>query len=55
MLQVTSLCTNVQILVYVEWAQKWSRVIFVTIFADLYNFKLRGMCNKFNQLIYGLE
>ena len=40
MLQVTSLCTNVQILVYVEWAQKIAPYKFRDDFGALYNFKL---------------
>ena len=36
-------------IVYVEWAKKWSRVNFVTIFGDLYKIKHWGICNNFNQ------
>ena len=39
-------------LVYVEWAKKWSRVNFVTIFGDLYKIKLWGICNNFNQFAH---
>ena len=40
------------VLVYVEWAKKWSRVNFVTIFGDLYKIKLWGICNNFNQFAH---
>ena len=40
-------------LVYVKWANKnWSSVNFVTIFCDLYKFKLWGICNNFNQFTH---
>ena len=32
--------------------QIWSRVNFVTIFGDLYQIKLWGICNNFNQFTY---
>ena len=39
-------------IVYVEWAKKWSCVNFVTIFGDLYNIKLWGIWNNFNQFAH---
>ena len=38
--------TTFDLIVYVEWE---SRVNFVTIFADLYQNKLWGICNNLNQ------
>ena len=40
---------NLTLLVYVEWA---SRVIFVTIFGDLYQNKLWVTCNNLNQFAH---
>ena len=37
---------------YVELAKKWFGVNFVTIFGDLYQNKLWGICNNFNQFTY---
>ena len=39
-------------IVYVEWAKKWSRVNFVTIFGDLYKIKRWGIYNDFNQFAH---
>ena len=43
---------HLSVLVYVEWAKKWSRVNFVTILGDLYKIKLWGICNNFNQFAH---
>ena len=32
-------------------SNKWSRINFATIFGDLYQIKLWGICNNFNQFI----
>ena len=40
------------LIVYVEWAKKWSRVNSVTIFGDLYQIKLWDICNNFKQFTY---
>ena len=39
-------CTTFDLIVYVEWEY---RVNFVTIFGDLYQNKLWGICNNLNQ------
>ena len=44
--------TQTKHLVYVEWAKKWSRVNFVTIFGDLYKIELWGICNNFSQFAH---
>ena len=41
--------TTFDLIVYVEWE---SRVNFVTIFRDLYQNKLLGICNNLNQFIH---
>ena len=41
--------TTFDLIVYVEWE---SRVNFVTIFGDLYQNKLWGICNNLNQFTY---
>ena len=43
------LYTTFALIVYVEWE---SRVNFLTIFGDLYQNKLWGICNNLNQFIY---
>ena len=40
---------TITILVYVEWE---SRVNFVTIFGDLYQKELWGICNNLNQFTH---
>ena len=41
--------TTFDLIVYVEWE---SRANFVTIFGDLYQNKLWGICNNLNQLTH---
>ena len=41
--------TTFDLIVYVEWE---SRVNFVTIFGDLYQNKLWGICNNLNQFTH---
>ena len=41
--------TTFDLIVYVEWEP---RVNFVTIFADLYQNKLWGICNNLNQFTH---
>ena len=41
--------TTFDLIVHVEWE---SRVNFVTIFSDLYQNKLLGICNNLNQLTH---